>query len=233
MSKQTQAVPTSTKPKRHLLRFMFSMKPIYTIILLLFLSLASYMTYRMTRSEIAAGIYRTRLIKLDQQYTSLLEQYNTAITKTAVTELLVTPDTVSVIIRDDLGNIKTISTPFLPTEEIYVDYVLADSRILIRRIYNQYTAPERGLLITPHLAHIDWDALPETSHGKAIYRTLTPGRWTIAISGSGSLTLAPATTPPAPLLPSPNITDYVPIEESDRAVESITPTDIASYLSSN
>jgi hypothetical protein len=107
-----------------------------------------------------------------------------------------------VAIRDASGAVRTIETPFDPSREIYVDFVVLDGRLWIRRVFDDRTPPEQGVLIDPALAEIDWSE-DEAAHGKATYRALGPGRWIVSVTGDGSLGLArslrtrPASSRPA------------------------------------
>jgi hypothetical protein len=144
--------------------------------------------YFWMRQEITSRIYREKLDELASQYSALAEQYNTAVRQSAITELEVTADSVAVLIRTVDGSIRRIPTPFSPKRELYVDYVVGNGRIWIRRVFDDSTPPENALVIDPVWETVDWqnDSL---SYGKAIYRTLQPGIWAISVSGNGSLSL--------------------------------------------
>lgn len=140
------------------------------------------------RNQIVTAIYRDKVTTMAAEYATLAEQYNLAVQQTAVTELEVGEGRLSVRIRTLDGRVQMIPTPFDPRREIYVDYLVGDGRIWIRRIFDQATAPERAQVIDPIWADVDWDR-PGLSHGQAIYRALEPGIWTIQVSGNGSLSL--------------------------------------------
>jgi hypothetical protein len=106
-----------------------------------------------------------------------------------VTELVVEDGRLSVAIRDAGGAIRTIETPFDPSREIYVDFVVLDGRLWIRRVFDDRTPPEQGVLVDPALAEIDWSE-ERAAYGKATYRALGPGRWIVSVTGDGSLGLA-------------------------------------------
>ena len=172
---------------------------------------AGVVTWRILEAEIEAEIYRERLGEISGDLTALREQYNEAVRKTAVTELVVEGNTLSVTIRGGDGSRQTFPTPFDPSREIYVDYVVVDGRLWIRRIFDEQTAPDRGLLIDPGLAQIDWNRVG-ASHGKATYRALHDGRWVVSVSGDGSLGLAPSPVGVStPLSPPPPVRDYTPV----------------------
>ena len=100
-------------------------------------TVAGVVTYRMVRSDVAAGMYRSKLESLARDYSALRETYNEAVRKSVVTELLVKNGTLCVVVRNAAGERETIETPFDPSREIYVDYVLVDGRLLIRRVFER------------------------------------------------------------------------------------------------
>ncbi len=122
--------------------------------------------------------------------------------RTAVTLLEVTPDRVSLILARADGTVESLATPFAPDREIFVDYVVHQGRVLIRRVYDDRTAPGEGVVLNPLLVWVDWETLDVASFGTVIYRRLSPGMWAVSLSGAGALTLAPATARDLPeLLP--------------------------------
>jgi len=181
---------------------------------------AGYFGYRMLRADLAASVYRARLAELADNYESLRATYNEAIRKTAVTELLVHEGSLCVRVRTSDGILKTIETPFDPRREIYVDYVVLDGRLWIRRVFDDATRPADAVVIDPALASITWNE-KGAAHGKAVYRSLTDGRWVITVTGDGSLGLARAgdvDDPPASeLMHAPGVKDYEEITAAARA----------------
>lgn len=153
------------------------------------LGTGGYLGYRLLGSSIEAEIYRSRLQELSRDHARLREQYNDAIRKTAVTELQVKDGRLDVVIRTADGQLQRIETSFDPSNEIYVDYVVVDGRLWIRRIFDSQTPPGRGLLIDPHFIDVSWDA-ENARHGKAVYRALGEGRWIVTVTGGGALGLA-------------------------------------------
>lgn len=149
---------------------------------------AGYLGYRVLRSELEAAVYRDRLTSLAKDYETLRTRFNEAVRTTAVTELVVKEGALSVEVRSREGVLQKIPTPFDPSREVYVDYALVGGRLLIRRVFDARTPPDQGLVIDGALAGVDWDN-PAASHGKAVYRTLGEGRWTISVSGNGALAL--------------------------------------------
>ncbi len=174
---------------------------------------AGTLMYQSAHSRITTQIYRDRLQALDHDYQQLRRTYNEAVRKTAATELIVQGDQLTVVIRTAEGVLERIPTPFDPTREIYVDYVVADGRLWIRRVFDAQTPPGRGLVIGPLHDAFDWSKQPR-AYGKAVYRALTDGRWVITVTGDGSLGLAKIghdTT--VDLIQSPVVRDYERIEK--------------------
>lgn len=196
------------------------------IIVLVLLGLAGLIGYRLVESRITGEIYRDRLVALHADYEALRSVYNEAVQKTAVTELLVRDGRVSVVVRDAAGEIATIETPYDPAREIYVDYVVVNGRLWIRRVFDAQTPPSQGVLVDPKLGQVDWDAAG-AAHGKAAYRTLSEGRWIVTVTGDGSLGLAKCDDcGPIDLTTAPTVKDYTPVEEAASAIESIGPGDV-------
>lgn len=173
---------------------------------------AGYLGYRAMRGEIAAAVYRDRLASLARDYEALRTSYNDAVRKSAVTELIVKNNTLSLSVRTPQGVVKKIETALNPRNEIYVDYVLVDGRLFIRRVYDNLTAPAAGVVLDPALTDIDWSS-PFAAYGQAIYRQLTDGRWIVTVAGNGSLGLvrvgdADASADGPELKAAPQIKDY-------------------------
>jgi hypothetical protein len=168
--------------------------------------------YVLLRVGLEADVYRERLEQTSRDYALLRELYDQAIRRTAVTELVVDGERLSVAIRDATGAARVIETPFDPSHEIYVDYAVLDGRLWIRRVFDDRTPPGEGVLVDPGLAQVDWDARGE-AYGKATYRSLAPGRWIVSVSGDGSLGLTRVRDgTPTALAPPPAVRDYEPIE---------------------
>lgn len=186
----------------------------------------TYFGYRALRNDIAADVYRERLEALAQEYETLRTTYNAAVRKTAVTELLVDAGTLSVVIKDAKGQVTTIPTHLDPTSEIYVDYVVINGRLLIRRVFDSFTPPMSAVVLDDKLADVDWDD-PDASHGKAVYRHLEEGRWVVNVSGNGSLGLLRTgdvdATEPTDLTPAPPVRDYEQmLSEVEAEIEDIS-----------
>lgn len=185
---------------------------IQTLLIACAVVVAAFVGFRYVRSQMAADVYRQRLAAVSRDYKNLRQMYNQAVQKTAVTELVVQDNTLCVNIRNAQGVQRTIPTPFDPSREIYVDYVVLDGRLWIRRVFDQDTPPGKGVLINPDHLKVDWADSPQ-AHGKAVYRSLSEGRWLITVTGDGSLGLAKATGPTPPLAEAPPIRGYEPLTD--------------------
>jgi hypothetical protein len=179
---------------------------------------ASVFTWRSLKADVEARVYRDRLHALTGEYESLRGLYNDAVRRTAITELVVDDaKRLSVRVRNASGLIKEIPTSLDPTREVYVDYVMIDNRLLIRRVFDQKTPPERGVVIEPELAAVDWDD-PAAVHGKAVYRVLGEGRWVITATAGGALGLSRAPgDAEADLLPAPRVRSFDELEREAKA----------------
>ncbi|MBZ0171093.1 MAG: hypothetical protein K8E66_01810, partial [Phycisphaerales bacterium] len=140
------------------------------------------------RSRAEREIYRDRLADLTATYESLADRYNTAVRRTALTELVVEHGQLTIVVQSAGGRIAEIDTPFDPAGEIYVDYAVIGGRVWIRRVFDENTPPSEGVVIDPAIASIEWDD-DEHEVGKAIYRSLGEGRWIVTVAGNGALGL--------------------------------------------
>lgn len=196
---------------------------------LIMLLAIGYMGYRLVRADLAANVYRQRLDEVARDYTTLKQTYNEAIARTAVTELVVEGGKLTARVRTADGRTSDLPTSIDPSREVYVDFVVIDGRLWVRRIFDQKTPPEQGVQIDPALAGIDWND-PRASHGKAVYRTLAEGRWVVSVSGDGSLGLARAEGP-ATLVRAPEIKNYdKAAEDAKAASDSIGTAEVWRYL---
>ena len=182
------------------------------------------------REEVTSKIYRTKLEAMAAEYADLADRYNHAVRQSAITELEVTASSVTVLIRTMDGEIKRIPTPYDPTEEIYVDYLVGNGRIWIRRVFDDSTPPENGLVIDPVWESVDWKK-SDLNFGKAVYRSLEPGIWSIQVSGNGALSLEPAPASRTDLLTTaPPIRSFEEIQLSlDQEVQAIGMKDLWDY----
>jgi hypothetical protein len=124
----------------------------------------------------------------------------------------------------DGGVLREIETPYDPSGEIYVDYIVRDGRLWIRRVFDAKTPPSQGVVIDPDLAAVTWgqeDAGAEV--GKAVYRALGEGRWVVSVTGGGSLGLVQVDADVGvDLERAPAVEDFAAVTvEADRDVESI------------
>lgn len=143
---------------------------------------------RLARVDAAERVYRQRLEALAGDYETLRADYNRAVRRTAVTELVVKDGTVTALVRSAHGAIAEVPTSADPSKEVYVDFALVDGRVWIRRVFDAGTRPADATVIDPRLADVDWDG-PTASVGQAVYRTLGEGRWVVKVSGDGALGL--------------------------------------------
>jgi len=199
---------------------------ISSLMLLALLGGVSYMGYKLMRNHVAAKVYEERLVELNAEYGDLARDYNQAVTRTAVTELEVHDNEVCVTVRTADGQIDRQVVDVDPANDIYVDYVVKDGRLLIRRVFDSTRAPDDAGAVDSDLLNIDWND-PSVSHGQAIYRKLTTGRWIVAVSGSGALTLAKVNpTDEVQLMKAPKVSEFSPVEATTQEIEKIGPTDV-------
>ena len=205
---------------------------IASLALVVVLAVAGYSAYRLLLTSIEVDVYRERLSDLRRDHASLREQYNGAVRRTAVTELLVQDGALSVSIRTAEGELQTVETPFDPSLEIYVDYVIVDGRLWIRRVFDARTPPGEGMVIDPTFVDVDWDAA-EVAHGKAAYRPLEDGRWVVTVTGDGSLGLARRQQRErVELSGPPPVRSYEPVATEVRAaLRQLTPGEVLRSLS--
>ncbi len=190
-------------------------KVLQTTALVLLGGSAGLMGYRFVRADLAAHVYRERLAGLAQDYESLRSTYNDAIRRAAVTELVVKDGKLAVRVVNDQGVVREIPTPYDPAREIFVDFIVVDQRLWIRRVFDAKTPPTQAIVINPEFTDIDWDS-PQTAYGKAVYRRLDEGRWVVSVSGDGSLSLGRAEGPTR-LTSAPKLKDYAQAEADAKA----------------
>ena len=188
------------------------LKRLNTLAIILLVLAGGYLSFRWVRSQVAAEYYRERLESLRADHQKLRDRYDEAVRRTAVTELHVRNGALSVVMVSLDGSMQQIATDFDPEHEIYVDYIVADGRLWIRRVFDEYTPPGEGLVIDPAWSSVDWSA-PGVRYGKSVHRQLTEGRWVVTVTGDGSLGLAMRDDDePADLAPAPPVRDYEPLE---------------------
>ena len=209
-------------------------KRVFLPLSLVALVLATLAGYQWAKASVAQDIYRDRLTSLQADYQQLAEQYNQAITPRPVTELLVENQKVCVLVRKGDGELVRVPTPFNGWEnDVYVDYVLADGRLLIRRVFEIKNGQDtsKPVQVDADLVDVQWgDSVP---FGKAIYRSkMADGRWVVSVTGDGSLTLKRVgDNEPIELATQPKIKKFDPIDErADEAVDRIGVGDVWQYL---
>ena len=187
--------------------------------------------YFWLHQHLTTGIYRSKLQTMAADYGALIERYNDAVRRSAITELEVTENSLTVVIRTHDGQIRRIPTPFSPDSEIFVDYLVSDGRLWIRRVFDQATPPEQAVVIDPVWETVNWrDAT--LRYGKIVYRELQTGTWSIQVSGNGALSLEPTTRAQPDLLNAVPVTfrGFNEVEvELDAALEEIQLTDVWRY----
>jgi len=202
-----------------------------TLAVLVLTVVTASVLYHLYSAKITAGVYKDRLTELNAEYDQLRNMYNEAVKKTAVTELAVKKGKLNVIIRTVEGVIKTIPTPYDPTKEIHVDYLVTKGRLWIRRIHDSSTPSDRALVIDPKLAEVDW-ADDGQDYGLVIYRPLSEGRWVISTTTNGALALQKLPEDVRVALASPpQIRKLEQIEvEVNQRLDSIGPFDVVKWL---
>jgi hypothetical protein len=184
--------------------------------------------YRLVRADVTVALYEERLSEVASDYEDLRATYNDAVRRTAITELHVNDGALCVRVRTVEGVQRTIDTPFDPSGEIYVDYVVKDGRVWIRRVFDESTPPSQALVIDPVFADVDWDDA-SARLGKAVYRSLSEGRWVITVTGDGSLGLVKADDPSlrTDLVAAPEVREFDELEEEvDARVRDAGPADL-------
>lgn len=175
-----------------------------------------YLVLAKARSDLKSDIYRDRLLAVSQDYASLLAQFNEAVSQSAVTELVVDDGSLHVRVRNRIGVLHEVATPYDPSGEIYVDYVVIGGRLWIRRVFDARTPPVDGVLIDPALADVDWED-PGSLVGKAVYRSLGEGVWQVSVTGQGALGLVRVDeSRRRPLVEAPKILEFEAIESQVR-----------------
>lgn len=209
-------------------------KRVFLPLSLIALGIALTAGYQWAKASVAQDIYRDRLTSLQADYQQLAKQYNQAITPRPVTELLVEDQKVCVLVRKGNGELVRVPTPFNGWQnDVYVDYVLADGRLLIRRVFEIKNGQDtsKPVQVDSDLVEVQWgDAVP---FGKAIYRSkMQDGRWVVSVTGDGSLTLKRiGDDEPVELETQPKVNEYDPIDErADEAVQRIGVGDVWKYL---
>jgi hypothetical protein len=151
--------------------------------------LSVWVGWKLVRADVEARVYRDRLAELASDYRALRDDYNAAVRKTAVTELVVHEGELWVRVRNAAGTVSLMKTPVDAEKEVFADFIVADGRLWVRRVYDQSTPPERGFVVDDELGAVEWDAGDPTMVGKTVYRPLGEGRWVVRVTGNGALGL--------------------------------------------
>ncbi len=201
------------------------------LVVLAVVALVMILGLRWSYMRLAAEIYRDRLRQVAVEHERLRGDYNEAVRRTAVTELRVAHGRLDVVIRTLDGQERTIPTPFDPQGEIYVDFAVRDGRLWIRRVFDALTPPSLGVVIDPQLLAIDWNA-PGARFGKAVYRSLSDGRWAVTVSGDGSLSLGRVPDDAQiTLAPAPPVRDFEQIsQEVQTRLDRFSPLELLSAM---
>ncbi|MGF1450506.1 MAG: hypothetical protein ACFB21_00350 [Opitutales bacterium] len=147
-----------------------------------------------------------RINELAGELAAAREEKQRLLARTALTLIHVSENAITLQVATADGSVREIATPFSPENEVFVDYVVHQGRVLIRRVFDEHTPPNQAVSVDPNLVAVDWGSLGDSSHGRAIYRRLSPGRWIISISGAGALGLEPVSSDALPSLkPAPNL----------------------------
>lgn len=186
------------------------------LITILLAVIGGYLVMSRARADLRADIYRDRLEEIARDYTALVDQFNSAVAQSAVTELVVEDGAMSVRVRSRRGVETVIPTPYDPEREIYVDYVVIGGRLWIRRVFDEVTPPMDGVVIDPEVAEVDWEQ-PGALVGKAVYRALGEGVWQVSVTGQGALGLMRVDERQRrPLIEAPEVVEFDTIEAAVR-----------------
>jgi hypothetical protein len=205
-------------------------RKLYQLLLAAITVLALLAAYQWIRGRVAESIYQDRLRQLAEEHAALSEQYNEAVRKTAITELVVEGGKVEVRIVTAAGVLKSIPLPFDPREEIHVDYVVMDGRLWIRRVHDSNTPPQEAVVIDPTIANLQWDE--HQMYGLSVYRPLYEGRWVVTATQNGALALTPVEqSQSVELSPPQPVRSFEVIEnELEAEVDSIGVVDVVRAL---
>jgi len=188
------------------------------------IALCGVALWRQSRGNIVAGIYRERLEKLSANYQQLRGQYNEAVRKTAVTELVLEGGRLNVVIRTAAGVVETIATYLDANQEVHVEYLVQDGKLWIRRVYT-LSEPDPGgramaavAMINPSLADPPWSTDADLKGLSVFRKNLSPGRWVVTTTGNAALDLKKL--PPgqeSQLTCPPPVRDFPAMEKEIRA----------------
>lgn len=205
-------------------------RKISLLVMLTLIAGAGTLGYQFLQSHFAADVYLERLEELQKDHTQLTGEYNKAVTRTAVTELVVAKPNLTVNVRTADGRVDPHPVQANLDYPIYVDYVLVDGRLLIRRVFDSQTKPDDGTVIDSDLINIDWND-PAVKNGQTVYRQLSDGRWIVTVSGDGALALGkvPAEAE-VELIRAPEVGTFDPVAEAKATVNRIGPLEVFAKL---
>ncbi len=186
--------------------------------------------YNFMRSNIAADLYRDRLREAVKKNEALRQTFNEAVKKTIVTELLVQDDeSICVVFVSADNTERVVPTPFRMGAVVYVDFIVLDNRVFLRRVYDEDTKPSEALFIDPQMQTIDWKKVDDLQGNAPFARLNKKGRWTVSVTGNNALQLTKAddTARRQPLTYAPTVKDYDEIEkEMEARIEEIGVGDV-------
>ncbi len=196
--------------------------------------LAMLLGYNFARSNIAADLYRDRLREAVRENEAMRQTFNEVVKKTVVTELTVDEDgSVCVVFVSSDNTERIVPTPFKMGAEVYVDFIVRDGRLFLRRVFDEHTKPREALFIDSDLQTVDWKSMG-SPRGSATYAQLNEkGRWVVNVTGNGALELKKAddNAKREPLVAMPKVKDYDQIEkELNTKVDEISPGDVVKSL---
>ena len=164
-------------------------RTVQLLLLAAVLAILGTLLWQWGKAAVARDAYRVRLADLETKHNQLVNDYNLAIRRSAVCEVLQKGGKLTVRVRTDDGQTEEIPLAFDPVHEIHFDFVCLDGRLHMRRVYDDQTAPAAGTLIQSKLAQVDWSAHAD-DRGLVLYRPLVEeGRYALKVSGNGALTL--------------------------------------------
>ena len=195
------------------------------------LALAVLLGYNFVRSNIAADFYRDRLREEVKKHEALRQTFNEVVRKTVVTELVVNDDdSVCVVFIDGNNQEKVVPTKFKKGAVVYVDFMVNDGKLFLRRLFDHKTAPADGLVIDPLAQTVNEDESEREEFGSAPYARLNQkGRWVVNATQNGALELKKAddSAPRRPIVRDLPVRDYKEIEkEINTQVDEIGPKDV-------
>jgi len=209
---------------------------LFLLLALIGSALAAIAGYHWAKANVAQDVYHDRLVGLQDDYKRLAEQYNQAVTPRPVTELWVEEGNVCVVVRKG-DEIVRVPTDFdVRKNEVYVDYILADQRLLIRRVFemNKVTGvpPDKIVTVDKDLLEVDWDP-QRVPYGLSLsFSGREDGRYLISATHNGSLSLKQIDEDSeVKLATRPPIKQFEPVDEqAHAAVDAIGFGDVWKHL---